>query len=62
MTAAAAVAGTAGWFVVHHVAAPRLVLAALGVGAVCTVYAGLLTPIRGVILGKRVVGLPREPS
>jgi PST family polysaccharide transporter len=62
MTAAAAVAGTAGWFVVHHVAAPRLVLAALGVGAVCTVYAGLLTPMRGVILGKRVVGLPREPS
>jgi PST family polysaccharide transporter len=62
MSAAAAVAGTAGWFVVHHVDAPRLALAALGVCAVCTVYAGLLTPMRGVILRKPVVGLPREAS
>ena len=58
MAAAAAVAGTAGWFVVHHVSAPRLVLAALGVSAVCTVYAVLLTPMRRLILGTRVVGLP----
>ena len=50
MAAAAAVAGTAGWFVVHHVSAPRLVLAALGVSAVCTVYAILLTPMRRMIL------------
>jgi O-antigen/teichoic acid export membrane protein len=62
MMMAAAVAGTAGWFVVHHVAAPRLVLATLGVSAVCIVYAVLLTPMRRVILGRRVVGLPRQAS
>ncbi len=50
MTAAAAVAGTAGWFVVHHLDAPPLVLAAVGGLVVCGVYAVLLAPMRRHIL------------
>ena len=46
MAGAAAIAGTAGWFVVHHVTAPRVVLAALGVLVVCGVYTALCLPVR----------------
>jgi PST family polysaccharide transporter len=50
LSGAAAIAGTAGWFVVHHVDAPRLVLAALGGAVVCVVYATLIAPMRRLIL------------
>ena len=50
MSVAAAIAGTAGWFAVHHVDAPPLVLAAFGGLVVCAVYAALLAPVRRQIL------------
>jgi PST family polysaccharide transporter len=52
LTGAAAIAGTAGWFVVQHVDAPRLVLAALGGLVVCGVYAALLAPMRRLIFAR----------